>query len=69
MTTMSVRIPDHIAEGLKTAADDLHISVNAAVVQAIEQWQAAQGHRRRVDTALADILGEDAALLERLSDA
>nr|BFE30613.1 hypothetical protein GCM10010200_028640 [Actinomadura rugatobispora] len=69
MTTRSVRIPDDIDALLIKAAQEEHISVNAAVVQAVEEWARMRGHRARVRAVTAQVMAEDAALLDRLADA
>jgi predicted transcriptional regulator len=69
MMTRSVRIPDEIDSLLTAAAEDEHISVNAAIVQAVQDWALAHDHRIRVRALTAQIMSEDAGLLARLGDA
>jgi predicted transcriptional regulator len=69
MTTRSVRIPDEIDSLLVRAAEAEHISINAAIVQAVEQWAQARDHRARVRAVTAEVMAEDAELLSRLADA
>ncbi|GLZ13095.1 hypothetical protein Acsp04_33300 [Actinomadura sp. NBRC 104425] len=68
MTTRSVRIPDDIDELLVRTAEAEHISINAAIVQAVEQWAQARDHRARVQAVVAEVMAEDANLLRRLAD-
>jgi predicted transcriptional regulator len=69
MTTRSIRIPDEIDALLIKAADEEHISVNSAVVQAVEEWTRLRTHRARVQAITAQVIAEDAELLDRLADA
>ncbi|GAA3933350.1 hypothetical protein GCM10023085_13300 [Actinomadura viridis] len=69
MTTRSIRIPDEIDELLIKAADEEHISVNAAVVQAVEEWARMRRHRAEVRAVTAQVMAEDKELLARLADA
>ncbi|WP_131741453.1 toxin-antitoxin system HicB family antitoxin [Actinomadura roseirufa] len=69
MTTRSVRIPPEIDGILTKAAEAEHISVNAAIVQAVQTWALAREHRAHVQAITAQVMAEDAALLERLADA
>lgn len=69
MTTRSVRIPDEIDLALTRAAEAEHISVNGAIVQAVQSWTQAQEHRARIRAVTAQVMAEDSALLARLADA
>jgi uncharacterized protein (DUF1778 family) len=69
MTTRSIRIPDDIDALLVQAAEEDHISVNTAVVQAVEEWTRMRTHRARVRAVTAQVMAEDADLLDRLADA
>jgi predicted transcriptional regulator len=69
MTTRSVRIPDEIDLLLSSAAEAEHISVNAAIVQAVENWAQMHQHRNRVRAITAQVMAEDAGLLHRLGNA
>lgn len=69
MTTRSIRIPDEIDKLLVEVAEEEHISVNAAVVQSVEEWARVRRHRAEVRTAMAQVMAEDAELLDRLADA
>jgi hypothetical protein len=69
MTTRSVRIPQQVDELLVEAAEAEHISVNAAIVQAVESWVHTREHRARVRALTAQVMAEDAELLDRLADA
>ncbi|WP_106399912.1 toxin-antitoxin system HicB family antitoxin [Actinocorallia populi] len=68
MTTLSLRLPDEVHARLVAVAEAEHISLNAALVQAAEQW-IAQRARQAVFTAAVDkVFEEDAALFRRLAD-
>jgi predicted transcriptional regulator len=69
MTTRSIRIPDEIDKLLVEVAEEEHISVNAAVVQSVEEWARVRRHRSEVRTVMAQVMAEDAELLDRLADA
>jgi predicted transcriptional regulator len=69
MTTRSVRIPDEIDAVLARAAEAEHISVNAAIVQAVQSWAEMRDHRAQVQALTAQVMAEDAHLLRRLGDA
>jgi predicted transcriptional regulator len=69
MTTRSVRIPDEIDRALTAAAEAEHISVNAAIVQAVQDWAQLRDHRARVRAVAAQVMAEDDKLLRRLADA
>ena len=70
MTTRSIRFPDEIDELLVEAAEEEDISVEAAVVRAVEEWaRSHRGRRARVRAATAQVVAEDSALLDRLGDA
>ena len=68
-TTRSVRFPGEIDELLTEAAEAEHISINAAIVQAVENWARMRDHRARVRAITGEVMSEDAALLDRLADA
>jgi predicted transcriptional regulator len=69
MTTRSVRIPDEIDDLLTRTAEAEHISVNAAIVQAVQSWAEMHEHRAHVRAITAQVMAEDADLLRRLGDA
>jgi predicted transcriptional regulator len=69
MTTRSVRIPDEIDLALTNAAEAEHVSVNSAIVQAVQIWTQTREHRARVRAVTTQVMTEDAALLARLADA
>lgn len=69
MTTRSVRIPDEIDLALTRAAEAEHISVNSAIIQAVQSWTETREHRARIRAVTAQVMAEDSALLDRLADA
>jgi predicted transcriptional regulator len=69
VTTRSVRIPDEIDLALTRAAEAEHISVNSAIVQAVQSWAQAREHRAQIRAVTAQVMAEDSALLARLADA
>ncbi|MFB4297214.1 Arc family DNA-binding protein [Actinomadura sp. NTSP31] len=69
MVTRSVRIPDEVDELVTQVAEAEHISINSAIVQALENWAQAHRHRTQVRAITADVMAEDADLLDRLADA
>jgi predicted transcriptional regulator len=69
MTTRSVRIPEEIDDLLTATAAAEHISVNAAIIQAVHDWVQLREHRARVRAITAQVMAEDAGLLQRLADA
>ncbi|WP_344895874.1 hypothetical protein [Actinomadura meridiana] len=69
MTTRSVRIPDEVDSLLVDAAEAEHLSINAAIVQAVDNWARAQRHRAQVRAITTQVMAEDAGLLSRLADA
>lgn len=69
MTTLSVRIPDEIHDRLAKTAKARHMSVNAAMTQAAEEWVAAQVREQLVHDAMDKVFTEDADLFQRLADA
>ncbi|MFI6996981.1 ribbon-helix-helix domain-containing protein [Nocardia sp. NBC_01503] len=67
--TMSVRFPDETKARLEQAAEASHISANAAVVQAVEQWAAQQTRAALVAEAADEVFARRAGLFKRLADA
>ncbi|HZB31574.1 MAG TPA: hypothetical protein VE465_15555 [Streptosporangiaceae bacterium] len=68
MTTRSIRIPDALDRKLVKVAETEHISLNSAVVQAVETWVRQHQHRSRVQEITAQVMAEDQNLLRRLAD-
>jgi predicted transcriptional regulator len=68
MTTRSIRIPDALDRKLVEVAETEHISLNSAVVQAVESWVRLHQHRSRVQEITAQVMAEDQSLLRRLAD-
>lgn len=68
MTTVSrtLRLPEHLQEALRETARREGRSENAVVVAAIERYTTERTRRR--DEALARIVAEDRALLDRLAE-
>lgn len=69
MTTRRIRLPDEIDLALSRAAEAEHISVNSAIVQAVESWTETREHRARIRALTAQVMAEDSALLDRLAGA
>jgi predicted transcriptional regulator len=68
MTTRSIRIPDALDRKLVSVAETEHISLNSAVIQAVESWVRQHHHRSRVQEITAQVMSEDQGLLRRLAD-
>jgi predicted transcriptional regulator len=68
MTTRSIRIPDALDRKLVTVAEAEHISLNSAIVQAVDSWVRQHQHRSRVQEITAQVMAEDQDLLQRLAD-
>lgn len=69
MITRSVRIPEDVDRLLSEVAKTEHISINSAIVQALEAWGQAHQHRATVQAITTEVMAEDADLLNRLADA
>ena len=68
MTTLSLRLPDEVHAKLVALAAAEHISLNAALVQAAEQWIARRAQEAVFTAAMDKVFEEDAALFRRLAD-
>lgn len=68
MRTMSVRLPDDVHARLADMAKARHMSVNAAIAQAAEQWITTQAREQLVQAAVDRVFDEDADLFDRLAD-
>ncbi|WP_344592883.1 Arc family DNA-binding protein [Actinomadura vinacea] len=69
MTTRSVRIPDDIDARLVAFAESKHISVNSALVQAVEEMMTRDAQADAVTAAADEVFARRQELFERLADA
>lgn len=69
MRTMSVRLPDDVHARLADMAKARHMSINAAIAQAAEQWITTQAREQLVQAAVDRVFDEDVDLFARLADA
>lgn len=65
---MTVRVPDELGATLRDEAETVGISVNQAVVTAIDEWLSRRADER-ADQVFAEIATERADLLHRLGTA
>jgi len=68
MVTMTVRVPDELGATLRDEAETVGMSVNQAVVTAIDEWLARRADER-ADQVFREIAAERADLLHRLGTA
>jgi len=68
MVTMTVRVPDELRATLREEAETGGMSVNQAVVTAIDEWLARRADER-ADQVFREIATERADLLHRLGTA
>lgn len=68
MTTLSLRLPDEVHAKLTAVAESEHISLNAALIQAAEQWIAQRTQQAVFAAAMDKVFEEDTALFRRLAD-
>ncbi|MEU4709884.1 hypothetical protein AB0G00_26010 [Nocardia salmonicida] len=68
MTTISVQLPDEVAEQLAAAATAAGISVNVAMVQAAQEWIHVNAQRARERARIQAVLADDPHLRELLGD-
>lgn len=68
MVTMTVRVPDELGTTLREEAETVGMSVNQAVVTAIDEWLARRADER-ADQVFREIATERAGLLHRLGTA
>jgi predicted transcriptional regulator len=68
MTTRSIRIPDALDRKLVSVAESEHISLNSAVIQAVESWVRQHQHRSRIQEITAQVMAEDENLIRRLAE-
>ena len=69
MTTRSVRIPDEIDRKFAAFAEAKHISVNSAIVRAMEATLARDAQETAIARASDDVFARRGELFERLADA
>jgi len=69
MTTRSIRIPDEIDARLVSFAESKHISVNSAVVRAVEEMMTRDAQADAVTAAADEVFARRAELFDRLADA
>jgi predicted transcriptional regulator len=65
MTAMTLRLPDAVHEALRESAQRQGRSMQSVAVEAIDRYVTDRIRRR--DEALARIVAEDAAILDRLA--
>ncbi|MEV6222023.1 ribbon-helix-helix protein, CopG family [Nocardia fluminea] len=68
MTTITVQLPDEVAEQLAAAAAAAGVSVNVAMVQAAQEWIHANAQRARERARMQQVLAEDPHLRALLGD-
>jgi predicted transcriptional regulator len=69
MTTRSVRIPDEIDSRLVSFAESKHMSVNSAIVRAVEEMMTRDAQQEAVSAAADEVFARRADLFDRLADA
>jgi hypothetical protein len=65
MATMTLRVPDDMGDRLRAEAESASVSINQAIVTAIDEWLAKRAEER-ADEVFAQIAAERADLLHRL---
>lgn len=65
MTAMTVRLPESTHDALRETAVRQGRSMQSVVVEAVERYVSDRARRR--DEALAQIVAQDAAILDRLA--
>ncbi|MGW6702799.1 ribbon-helix-helix protein, CopG family, partial [Nocardia sp. NPDC055049] len=68
MTTITVQLPDDVAEQLAEAAAAAGVSVNVAMVQAVQEWIHANAQRARERARMQQVLADDPHLRALLGD-
>ncbi|WP_063005473.1 ribbon-helix-helix protein, CopG family [Nocardia salmonicida] len=68
MTTITVQLPDDVAEQLAAAATAAGVSVNVAMVQAAQEWIHANAQRARERARVQAVLADDPHLRALLGD-
>ncbi|WP_344078644.1 Arc family DNA-binding protein [Luedemannella helvata] len=63
----TVNLPDGLLERLTDLASQEHRSVDAAIVEAIEEYVSARSRRSRVRDLAGEVAERDAELLRRLA--
>ena len=66
---MTLHTTDEQAEALRLQAATEGRSIQAVALDAIDEYIARHSHKSKVDTALSDVLDEEATVLRRLKDA
>jgi predicted transcriptional regulator len=69
MTTRSVRIPDELDARLAAFAEAKHVSMNSAIVRAVEETLARDAQETAIAAAGDDVFNRRGKLFERLADA
>ncbi|MGS2806289.1 toxin-antitoxin system HicB family antitoxin [Nocardia sp. MW-W600-9] len=68
MTTLSVQLPDEVHKQLAAAADADGLSMNAAVVTAVQEWLQSRAHRVQERARMQQVLAADPHLRALLGD-
>lgn len=68
MTTRTVQLPAEVDAYLTAAADAAGMSVNAAVVAAVQEWIHAQAQRASERARVQEVLAHDPHLRALLGD-
>lgn len=68
MTTRSVRIPDELDARLTAMAAEDHISVNSAIVRALDEVLTRRSQEAAIADAADQVFADRKELFERLAD-
>ncbi|GEM34653.1 hypothetical protein NN3_56600 [Nocardia neocaledoniensis NBRC 108232] len=68
MTTFSAQLPDEVYAQLAGAAEADGLSVNAAVVTAVQEWLQTRAHRVQERARMQQVLAADPHLRALLGD-
>ncbi|WP_189026419.1 YlcI/YnfO family protein [Nocardia rhizosphaerihabitans] len=68
MTTITVQLPDEVHAQLAEAADSDGLSMNAAVVTAVQEWIQSRAQRMQERARMQQVLAADPHLRALLGD-
>ncbi|MFD5174537.1 Arc family DNA-binding protein [Nocardia sp. NPDC058379] len=68
MTSLTVQLPDEVHAQLVTAAEADGLSMNAAVVTAVQEWLQARAQRVQERARMQQVLAADPHLRALLGD-
>ncbi|MET9213282.1 MULTISPECIES: Arc family DNA-binding protein [unclassified Nocardia] len=68
MTSLTVQLPDEVHAQLVTAAEADGLSMNAAVVTAVQEWLQSRAHRAQERARMQQVLAADPHLRALLGD-